>query len=346
MNTKKAKRRKSKFLDFANYNIRLYDEKGKQETEINTNINGKWLISTKLVQKGNNDLVLAAFYNNAKKGKTIDGLLVQRIDPVTGKVISTNQKEINNSMLTGVADSVAEDTNDDTETKAERKERERLDKIKDDGEGFSSYMQFRNIFYTVDQGLVIFAEKYHHYTYTTSTYNSPAGGFGTGSYSTTTYAVYECGDLMMCKIDGSGSIGWLQVLPKNQREVIEVGYSTGFGTSSFFEPDNRPYYAGFGALEATNNIHIIFNDNPKNAAVTQPGQKVKLTSRFGKSDCFVVTLNILTGKYTRSPFFSNTTVPTAMPRLGSVIGNDMYLIGKDDRVFSKSKIAVAKVTVN
>jgi hypothetical protein len=341
-----GKKKKSRFLDFANYNIRLYDESGKQQTEINTNINGKWLISTKLVQKGDNDLVLAAFYNNVKRGKTIDGMLVQRIDPVTGKVNSTSEKEINNSMLATAEDSTAEeDTGNDDESRAERKEREKLDKIKDDGEGFSRLMQFRNIFYTADQGLVILAEKYHHYTYTTTSYTPGSNGFGS-SYSSTTYSVYECGDLMMCKVDLSGNISWLQVLPKAQREVIAEGYSSSFAAPSFFDPANRPFYAGFGALEANNFIHIIFNDNPRNALVLQPGQNVKRTNRFGKSDCFVVSINEITGKYTRKQFFSNTTVPTSMPRLGSVIGDDMYIVGKDDHVFGKSKIAIAKITVD
>ncbi|HEY5406336.1 MAG TPA: hypothetical protein VIJ92_04575 [Ginsengibacter sp.] len=341
-----GKRKKSKFLDFANYNIRLYDEKGKQQAEVNTNINGKWLISTKLVQKADKDLVLAAFYNNAKKGKTIDGMLVQRINPVTGTVISTSEKEINNSMLTTDEDSTAEeDSGNDDETRAERKEREKLDKIKDDGEGFSRLMQFRNIFYTDDQGLVFLAEKYHHYTYTSTSYTPGGNGFASSS-SSTTYSVYECGDLMMCKIDATGNISWLKILPKEQREVIPEGYSSSFVAPGFFDPSNRPFYAGFGALEAKDAIHIIFNDNPRNATVIQAGQKVKRASRFGKSDCFVVSLNELTGKLTRNPFFSNTSVPTAMPRLGSVIGDKMYIVGKDDHALGKSKIAIAKISLD
>ena len=340
-----GKKKKNRFLDFANYNIRLYDEKGKQQAEVNTNINGKWLISTKLVQKGDKDLVLAAFYNNEKRGKTIDGMLVQRINPVTGAVISTSEKEINNSMLTGEVDSTVEETDNDDETRAERKEREKLDKIKDEGEAFSHLMQFRDIFYTEDKGLVFLAEKYHHYTYTTQTYTPGSNGFSS-SYSTTTYSVYECGDLMMCKVDAGGNISWLKILPKAQREVIAEGYSNSFAAPSFFDPANRPFYAGFGALEANNSINIIFNDNPKNATVTQPGQKVKRTLRFGKSDCFVVSLNELTGKITRNQFFSNTTVPTSMPRLGSVISDNMYIVGKDDRMLGKSKIAVAKITLD
>ena len=62
-----GKKKKNKFLDFANYNIRLYDEKGKQQAEVNTNINGKWLISTKLVQKADKDLVLGCILQQCKE---------------------------------------------------------------------------------------------------------------------------------------------------------------------------------------------------------------------------------------------------------------------------------------
>ncbi len=342
-----GKKKKSKFLDFQNYNIRMYDETGKQIAEINTDINGKWLTSTKLVQKKNNDLVLAAFYSNKKKGKTIDGMLIQRIDPENGKIISTREKEINASLLSGASDGgdVPDDANDD-ETKAERKEREKLDKIKDEGEGFSKYMQFRDIFYTPGQGLIILAEKYHHYAYTTQNYSSGLNG-ASGHWTTTNYSVYECGDLMMCKVDADGNISWMKVLPKAQREVIQTARNSfGLTTVDFFFPSNMPFYAGLGTMEKNNSLYIFFNDNPKNSGVTQPGQKVKTVSRFGKSDCFVLSVDEATGKYTRNVFFSNTDVPTSMPRLGSVTEDEMYIIGKEDRMMGKTKIAVARITLD
>lgn len=340
-----GKKKKEKYLDFANYSIRLYNENGKLEKEINTTINGKWLISTKLTQKGDKDLVLCAFYSNAKKGKTIDGILVQRINASTGDVIATSEKEINNSMVTTDEEINADDANDEEETKAERKEREKLDKIKDEGEGFSKYMQFRNIFYTQDNGIIFLAEKYHHYTYVTQSYNPPSNGFSS-STTTTYYSVYECGDIMMCKVDAGGNINWLKILPKKQREVI-AGSSTGFTMAySFFETGNVPFYAGFGAMQNAGNIHLLFNDYPKNAGVTQPGQKVGSITKFNKADCFVVSLNEQNGKLSRSFGFSNKDVPTAMPRLGVVLGDNMYIVGKQDRLFSKTKIAVAKVKVN
>jgi hypothetical protein len=78
----------------------------------------------------------------------------------------------------------------------------------------------------------------------------------------------------------------------------------------------------------------------------QLGQKVKKISYFGKSDCFSISLNTITGKYTRSDLFSNRDVPTAMPRLGAVLGKDLYLIGKEDRILGKTKIAIAKLSIN
>lgn len=339
-----GKKKKDKFLDFANYNIRLYDEKGKLQKEINTNVNGRWLNSTKLVQERNQDLVLAAFYSNQRKGKSIDGMLVQRINPVSGDVIGTSEKQINYSLLTGDPDESDVDS-DEKESREERKEREKLDKIKDEGEAFSRYMKFQNIFYTGDGGIVIVAEKYHHYFYTTQSY-SPGTGTSPGQTTTRTYAVYECGDLLVCKIDNGGNIGWMRVLPKSQREVIQVASGYGYGYSGFFEVSNRPFYAGFGAIQTSKGIQLLFNDNPRNATVTQAGQKVKLARRFGKTDCFIITVDPVDGKVDRRMLYTNADVPTSMPRLGSVIGQDMYITGKDDRLLGKSKVAVAKITMN
>ncbi|SDG60415.1 hypothetical protein [Chitinophaga filiformis] len=357
-----GKRKKAKFLDFTNYNIRLYDEKGKQQAEINTTVNGKWLNSTKVVQEKNNDLVLAAFYSNTKKGKTIDGLLVQRININDGTVLSTSDKAINNSLLT--ADNDDDDDKDDDkddDDKEERKERERLNKLKDEGEGFSKYMQFRNIFYTPDNGLVILAEQYKEYvtvSHSTSSAGAGAGAIMGGGSTTTTYH-YNSGDLMMCKIDAGGNIGWLEILPKDQREVISMtgsssGMGMGFGGlglglsysyTGYFDEGNRPFYSGFGAMQTDGNIQVIFNDSPKNIGVTQAGQKAKRINRYAKSDCYVLNIDAVSGKLGRKQFFSNTDVPTAMPRLGSIINNEMYLVGKTDRMFGKTKIAIAKITV-
>lgn len=346
-----GKKKREKFLDFANYNIRVYDETGKQLNEINTNINGKWLTSTKVMVGKGKDLILAGFYSKVKRSKTTDGLIVQRIDPNTGKVLSTADKAINNSMLTtdnGEAEADKDDDKDE-ESRAERKERERLAKLKEEGEGFSKYVKFRNIFYTSDNGLVLLAEHYNLFIYTTSYYTPGTGNSGGYTTYQTNY-VYDCGDIMMVKLDASNEISWLQILPKNQREYIrgidQYGVNGSSVSFSFFDGSGRPFYAGFGTIQKDNEISLFFNDSPKNEDVLQPGKKVSKISNYGKSDCFVVTLDGLTGKYQRKMFFSNRDVPTAMPRLGSVIGKEMYLVGKNERSMGKSKLAIAKITTN
>ena len=108
---------------------------------------------------------------------------------------------------------------------------------------------------------------------------------------------------------------------------------------------NMPFYSGFAAIQNNNSINIVLNDNPKNADVLRPGQKVKGIAQFRNTDCFVISLDHATGRYSRSMFFSNKGIPTAMPRFGSVIGSEMYIVGKEDRLLGKTKIAVAKIVV-
>jgi hypothetical protein len=156
---------------------------------------------------------------------------------------------------------------------------------------------------------------------------------------------------MMSKVDAAGKINWLHVLPKQQREVIRTGSSGGpaVGVSmsfSFFTSGfNWPFYAGYGILPGNNSGNLIFNDTKRNDNVLQLGQKVKSISSFRRSTYYAITLNTLTGNYTRTALFDNVSVPTAMPRLGSVLGNELYIVGKEDRIFGKTKIAVAKLAI-
>lgn len=340
-----GKKKKEKFLDFSHYNIRVYDEKGKRESEINTSINGKWLSSTKVLQEKNQDLVLAAFYSNEKKGNTIDGLLTQRIDITNGKVLSTSAKQINRSLLSAERDST------DNDVKEDKNAKESQDKTKEESEGFSRYMKFRNIFYTTDGGLVILAESYNHYLRTSSSY-SPGTNGSPGKWTSTTYSIYKSGDIMMCKINAAGDIDWLQVQPKDQDERYVIGRETNIvasspasGGASFFAAVNMPFYSGFGAMKIGSSIQIIFNDNPKNAAVVDASRRMEATYRFSKSDCFILDVDVATGKFSRKLLFSNDERPTAMPRVGSVIGNEMYLVGRADRLFGKTRVSVGKIMV-
>lgn len=351
-----GKKKKEKFLAFDHYNIRVYNETSRQESEINTTVNGKWLSSTRLLQEKNQDLILAAFYSNEKKSQKVNGLLVQRIDVNTGKVISTSDKAINDAMLSN-GDNVEDDDKEDGKAKDNKKGKdgktakggkENKDD-KDEADGFSKYMQFRNIFYSSDNSLIILAESFNQYSYTSSSYTPGVNG-APGRWTYTNYSVYSSGDLLMCKVAAKGEIEWLEVLPKAQDERYATGRSTSNGGAvisgaSFFSALKMPFYSGFGVIRSGSNINLVLNDNPKNAGVTQAGQKVKSATRFGKSECFIITVDELTGKISRKMLFRNTEIPTAMPRKGVVLANDLYLVGRSDRLFGKTRIAVGKISV-
>ncbi|MBC7934775.1 MAG: hypothetical protein H7Y86_05365 [Rhizobacter sp.] len=347
MEYQEGKKKKTKFLDFKNYLVRIYQPDGRLLKEINTNVDGKWLLSTKVSQIKGRELVLAAFYSNTKKGREVNGMMVQRIDPANGEIISTSRKELNTALISAVDDG----NDDDDESKQERKERERLEKIKAEEDGFSRNFRFRNFIPTSDGGLAILAEEYNSYSY--SVYQAGGGssmsGFSGGRW--VTYRVYSSGDIMMSKVDASGNLGWLHVLPKNQEERIEVGNSNmGFGFSVGFDYfDNTlgfPFYSGFAGMPVAgkNSIVLLFNDGSKNADVTKLGQKVRRTMRFSKSDCYQVTLDSEKGSYTRTTLFTNDDIPPAMPRLGTNLGNVFFVVGRQERLLGKSKIAVGKVT--
>ncbi|MFT3979480.1 MAG: hypothetical protein QM687_03350 [Ferruginibacter sp.] len=344
-----GKKKKAKFLDFKNYLIRIYDAQGSLVKELNTNVDARWLLSTKLMQLKGRELILAAFYSNTKKGKEVNGMMVQRINPDNGDIISTSNKELNTSLISAT-DENGDD--DDDESKKERKEREKLEKIKADEDGFSKYYRFRNFIPASDGGLVILSEEFNTYTY--SVYEGGGGG-GMNSMSMgrwVTYRVYSTGDIMMSKVDAGGNLSWLNVVPKRQEERIQVGSSNAGGGFSvgfnYFADDlGLPFYSGLISMpvQNKNSIAIIFNDGSRNADVLRPGQKVKLTMRFSKSDCYMLALDTDKGTLTRSVIFSNDDIPPAMPRLGAVLDNNLYLVGRQERLLAKSKIAVGKITI-
>jgi hypothetical protein len=329
-----GKKKKEKNLLFKNYNIRVYDNQGKMTKELVTDIDGKFLVNGKLIQL-KNQIVLAAFYSNEKRKKEINGMLVERIDALTGNVVTTTKKELNNAAITQV--------DDDDEGSKDRKK-------SDDDEGLSSNLVFRNFFLTPDNGLVILAEKYRmHIEQSTSTMG---GAGGSQTTSSEVREIYESQDMYMAKISATGNVDWLNDLPKSQYEEHLIGSSMYSGmplvmmTGYFTSNSNRPFFSGFGCLTNHNILNIFFNDDERNAGVLAPGSRVKRVTRFSKTDCYQLQLDMVTGKYTRKILFSNNDTPPAMPRLGMVFNGSLYITGKDDGHWGhKPKIAVGKISI-
>lgn len=335
-----GKKKKEKFLDFKNYNIRMYDEKGKQLKEFTTTIDGKWINNAGVTHAPGNDVVLAAFYSADKKTKTIDGILVQRIDPLSGEVKSTTERKIDHSQLAATAED--DDEEDDNESRRERKEREALEKLMSEEEGFSNQMRFRKIHYTPEGGLLLIAEKYRVFV---QMYSRPAPG---GGITYDTRYVYDSGDLLITNVNNQNNIEFIKMVPKFQREIYGGSYipkGAGHVVSGFFDKGGFPFYSSINSIIKDNSLIIYFNDNPKNESVTQAGQKIKIAYKFNKSHLFALTINLQTGSLTRKFISSNADMATAMPRSGSIVNDDFYLIGMDMKLMSRTKIAVGKITL-
>ena len=324
-------KKKDKNLFFQNYNIRVYDPNGKKINEIRTDIDGQYLVTGKVVQS-RTELILAAFYSKDKKKTHVDGLLIQRLDPATGNILLTSKTELNNGLIS----EVEEEDDDKKKTKEEE----------NPYAGLAANLLFRNFFLTPDNGLVILAERYTQQNVSGSSYNPGFGG-SMNSWTNYSYTRYQSGDIYMSKVSADGNIEWIHVLPKAQEEQLQTGYSSGpapMPAYNFFNYNVRmPYYSGFGALAGNNTVHLFFNDAPANASVLQLGQKIKKINSLGYSTCFQVDLDAATGKYTRKDIFSNKNIPTSMPRLGVVLNNTMYLVGRQERGLSKTKLAVGKI---
>jgi hypothetical protein len=331
-----GKKKKDKNLVFQNYSIRLYNPDGKMIQEVKTDIDNNYLVNSKVLLL-KNQLVLAAFYSYDKKKREINGLLVERLDPATGNVLGTTKQPMNNGLISQV-----EEEDDDKDSGKKDKDDQ------DDMAGLAGNVRFRDVYATPDNGLLILAEKFRKVVTTSSTYNAPTGGFSRGSTTSSTRVDYYCEDIYMVKISANGDIAWMHDLPKSQDEEEYVSSNTTYGSgisfSSYFElPENRPFFAGFGSVAGKGVVHIFFNDNDDNADVLQPGKKIKRARNFGKSTCYEIDLDMASGKYTRKSLYTNKDIPVSMPRLGVSLNNALYLTGKEDRTFGKTKLIVGKI---
>jgi hypothetical protein len=146
--------------------------------------------------------------------------------------------------------------------------KKRADKGKDVG---LKYINFRDIIVKEDGGALIIGEYYNSYT----TMQTDANG------STTTTWHYHYDDIYVVSISPEGKIDWSIKIPKDQYSKNDYGMF-----SSFF------------LFVYENKLHIIFNDNLKNAGVLDYQDILKYNGRTKKSALMMVSIDS-EGKYTR-----------------------------------------------
>lgn len=318
--------------------LEKFNLEGKKEAEFPTITGGRMLLSAKVVASANRDFFVCGYFTNDFKDKKVNGIVVNRINPLNGEVLMSSEKVIDPSMI----GKFTEDDNEEIEKKGKSKESE------GDLEGFASSYRFKKVIIGQDNSIVLIAEQYDIEILTSYQTTTVNGQLQTRT-STTFY--YTSGDIMTTLVGSDGNIKFTNVIPKWQRESNGMSSSSanfGYGISflgSFFVIGGMPFYSSFNCIPYNNKLFFFFNDHSNNGAVTQQGQSAKKVSNFAKSDCYSLMLDMETGKVTRRMLFTNEDEPTAMVRHGMVLNNELYLVALRWSMLGKSTIKLGRILV-
>lgn len=330
---------------FTKYVFTKFDAKGKKELDLPTDVSSHYATSGKALYFPDGQLAMAGFYSNDPKKREVNGVYLHKIDVNTGAVLQSSFKEISSDML----DQAQEDENDlDEDQKKERKEKEKAKDKDGDEDGISRDFLIRAVeFNPADHSLILMAELSRFQSYTTSSYNA-----STHSWTYRTYYVYTNSDLLVIHATGTGTIDWVNTLPKKQVETISGGSTAGAGlsfssdyTGFFARGGGMPFYSSFSYLLQGNKMLFLINDHPQNESVRKLGDKVRTVTNFRKSVAYAVTLDLTTGQFARKIILSNEDDPVLMPRFGFVVGKDVYLPAMKMKALGKTDFKIGKISV-
>lgn len=317
----KKKKRVFKKVVLFNYNT-----DGKKENDIPVTKDGLYATSLNLFPL-NDKILLAGFYTKSPGNNELNGLFTYTIDPASGKIIEGDARELSSSMIGKTFDE------DDDDEKESRKTEKAIEAEKDDD--FLEHYVFTNAIPDPNsQSLILFAE-YQRYIQRSS-HASLGPDPSQGMTSDRSQYIYICGNIIAVKINAAAKINWVNMLPKKQMEIIDIGkLNGGQGSPDFYSAPRLgqfsrvvaqlPFFSSFNCIQYGNQLGFILNDHSGNSSVTSVNDKAKKIVNLYKSDCFYVKLDMNTGKFTRRYLFSNNGEPTAMPRFGSLSNNKLYM---------------------
>jgi hypothetical protein len=193
----------------------------------------------------NNELLCVGFYSERKFwGQGYKGFYYMRISPETGKVVASNISPFSKDLLKDIIG----------ERRAEK------------GKDMPKY-KVREVYPLANGGLGIVTE---HYVYTKRTSTDSKG-------NTHTYETWLYGNVLVMYLDKDGKMESSAVLKKKQMCTAKDGNATLFqlmGIGMYPGVNELPYY-GIGSMIVGDDIHVLFNDNPKNEVRKQDGKKPK-----------------------------------------------------------------------
>ena len=343
-------KKKRKRLVFKQYAMSIYNSDGKKENDVKIDADDRYIISGRLIEQNNGDMLLAGFYSNAAKKEDLNGFYINKVNPENATLVLSSFKEINSGML---GKSFVDETDDDDLSKEEKKQAKKA-KDDDDEEEFPNSFIIKSVdINPVDNSVVITSEvsKYAYYTYTNSTYNSVSR-----TWSTTTTHVHRFTnqDILVINADKDGNIKWLNALNKSQVEEIRTS-STSRGSGISFSSDNSgyfatrggmPFYSSYASLINNNNLVILMNDHTSNNVNPEYGDRVKTVYNFRKrSNVYGVSIDLTTGKMTRKTIGSNNDETILMPRHAFVVNNEFFIPSWRQHLMAKTDLRFAKITV-
>lgn len=342
-------KKKRKKMIFREYVMGVYDKNGKKESEIKMDTDDKYIISGRLIEQQDGQMLLAGFYCNDAKKQDLNGFFINKVDPVKGEMTLASFKEINPDML---GKGYVDETDDDDLSKQEKKDAKKA-KDDDDEDEFPNSFVIKTVDVSpVDNSVVITSEvsQYTSYTYTTSNYNSSTRSW---TYTTTTVHRFTNKDILIINADNEGKIKWVNALPKSQQEQISssnthsTGISFNYDYSGYFANGGAlPYYSSYKSLISGNNLIILMNDHNSNNVNPGYGDKVKTVYNFRKrSSVYGISIDLATGKMTRKLITSNNDETIMMPRHAYVVGNEFFIPSWRQHALAKTEMKFAKITV-
>lgn len=342
-------KKKRKRLVFTEYVMAIYNNKGKKEKEVALNASGRYIISGKMIEQTNGELLLAGFYSNGARKEDLNGFYINKVDAEKGELVLSSYKEINAGML-GKGFEDAGDEDDDT-----RESRKQAKKAKDD----DNEDEFPNSFIIksvdinpADNSVIITSEvsRYSYYTYTSSNYNASTRSW---TYTTTHVHRFTNQDILLINADQNGNIKWLNALPKSQVEEVRStnnsygGWGFSYDRSSYFaQSGGMPFYSSYKSMLNNNNLVLIMNDHTSNNVNPEYGDRVKTVYNFRKrSNTYGITVDLASGKMTRKIIASNNEETILMPRHGYVVNNELFVPSWRQHLMAKTELKFAKITI-
>lgn len=202
---------------------------GNIEKSITVNMGDHFVKSVWLFESTDNSMVCAGFYNDGRDMSDADGILMFKVDN-QDQVSEVKSYEIPLELLNMYNSQKSQEKNE----KKEKKDKAEFEDL------VLSKMILQD-----DGSIILIGEQQYVVTYTRYYSN------GTSK----TYYNYYYNDMLITRINGDGSLGWMRKLPKFQRG------SNGMGSMSFkYVPGTGCHYLLF--LDNIKNLNLPMNEVP------------------------------------------------------------------------------------